>query len=357
MNCFFAKWHDMTWHGWKTTTQKMAVVIITKTQPDLSSHHWSVWKHQALLSCLLQLWSPWSCFAFSTLLIGNDWNVVAMNCTSFVQLLLRLLKARPYRLVPKALRWNCFLQHDWSSGSEWDVSKRILLCSPRYWENPDYRTAVSIVPTSALTGEGVPDLLYMILKLTQDLMVDKLEVREELECTVIEVKNIEGLGTTIDVVLLNGTLKEGDTIVLAGIGGPIVTTIRALLTPQPMKEMRVKRLIWKSARALSCYSQMPRRIHTDTDTQTHRRTDAQTPRHIHKHIHMRNQIVHFNFNTWIPEPSWAILSQLFQLRNEYVHHAQISTSMGVKISAPGLEDAVAGTELLVPWLGLVRGHS
>ena len=120
-----------------------------------------------------------------------------------------------------------------------------LLYSPvlRYWENPDFKTSVSIVPTSALTGEGVPDLLYMLLKLTQDLMVDKLEVREELECTVIEVKNIEGLGTTIDVVLLNGTLREGDTIVLAGIGGPIVTTIRALLTPQPMKEMRVKRLV------------------------------------------------------------------------------------------------------------------
>ena len=101
---------------------------------------------------------------------------------------------------------------------------------------------MSIVPTSALTGEGVPDLLYMILKLTQDLMGGKLESKEELECTVIEVKNIEGLGTTIDVVLLNGTLREGDTIVLAGLGGPIVTTIRALLTPQPMKEMRVKLL-------------------------------------------------------------------------------------------------------------------
>jgi len=119
----------------------------------------------------------------------------------------------------------------------------------------------------------VPDLLYMLLKLTQDLMGARLECKEELECTVIEVKNIEGLGTTIDVVLLNGTLREGDTIVLAGLSGPIVTTVRALLTPQPMKEMRVK--------------------------------------------------------------------------NEYIKHSQISTSMGVKISAPGLEEAVAGTELLV----------
>jgi translation initiation factor 5B len=57
---------------------------------------------------------------------------------------------------------------------------------------------------------------------------------------VLEVKVIEGLGTTIDVVLVNGLLKVGDTIVISGLNGPITTTIRALLTPQPMKELRVK---------------------------------------------------------------------------------------------------------------------
>lgn len=56
-----------------------------------------------------------------------------------------------------------------------------------------------------------------------------------LQCTVLEVKQIEGLGTTIDVVLVNGQLKEGDTIVVCGLGGPIVTTVRALLTPHPLR--------------------------------------------------------------------------------------------------------------------------
>ena len=46
---------------------------------------------------------------------------------------------------------------------------------------------------------------------------------------------IEGLGTTMDVVLVNGLLREGAQVVVCGLGAPIVTTIRSLLTPHPMK--------------------------------------------------------------------------------------------------------------------------
>ena len=115
------------------------------------------------------------------------------------------------------------------------------LNSELYFNNKNIAKYVSIVPTSAVTGEGVPDLLWLVLELTQKRMSKQLKyLSDTIEATVLEVKVIEGLGTTIDVILSNGKLKEGDRIVICGLNGPIVTNIRALLTPQPLKEMRIK---------------------------------------------------------------------------------------------------------------------
>lgn len=114
------------------------------------------------------------------------------------------------------------------------------LNSELYYENKNLGRNVSLVPTSAFTGEGIPDLLQLLVTLSQQRMTDKLMYVSELECTVLEVKVIEGLGTTIDVIVVNGILREGDRIVVSGLNGPIVTTIRAILTPQPLKELRIK---------------------------------------------------------------------------------------------------------------------
>ncbi|OJD23795.1 translation initiation factor aIF-2 [Blastomyces percursus] len=112
--------------------------------------------------------------------------------------------------------------------------------SELYWENKSMARNVSLVPTSAHTGEGVPDMLKLLVTLTQERMTQQLMYLTEVECTVLEVKVIEGLGTTIDVVLSNGVLREGDRIVMCGLNGPIATNIRALLTPAPLKELRLK---------------------------------------------------------------------------------------------------------------------
>ncbi|XP_050211250.1 eukaryotic translation initiation factor 5B [Mercurialis annua] len=142
-----------------------------------------------------------------------------------------------------------------------------------YYKNKDMGETFSIVPTSAISGEGIPDMLLLLVQWTQKTMVEKLTYSNEVQCTVLEVKVIEGHGTTIDVVLVNGVLHEGDQIVVCGFQGPIVTTIRALLTPHPMKELRVK--------------------------------------------------------------------------GAYLHHKEIKAAQGIKISAQGLEHALAGTGLYV----------
>ncbi|XP_026820087.1 eukaryotic translation initiation factor 5B [Rhopalosiphum maidis] len=109
-----------------------------------------------------------------------------------------------------------------------------------FYENPDPKSYVSLVPTSAITGEGMGNLLDLIVENCQTHLYKRLVFNTELQATVLEVKAITGLGTTIDTILVNGYLREGDTIVVAGTDGPVVTQIRSLLMPQPLKELRVK---------------------------------------------------------------------------------------------------------------------
>lgn len=89
-------------------------------------------------------------------------------------------------------------------------------------------------------GEGMGNLLSLIVDACQGPLAKRLMYSEELQATVLEVKALPGLGTTIDCILVNGMLKEGETMIVAGTDGPIVTQIRSLLMPQPLKELRVK---------------------------------------------------------------------------------------------------------------------
>ncbi|CAL1295842.1 unnamed protein product [Larinioides sclopetarius] len=109
-----------------------------------------------------------------------------------------------------------------------------------YYENPDPRQYISMVPTSALTGEGMGNLMALIVELTQSMMAKRLMFSEELQATILEVKAISGLGHTMDSILVNGRLREGDTIIFAGYDGPVCSQIRSLLMPQPLKELRIK---------------------------------------------------------------------------------------------------------------------
>ncbi len=109
----------------------------------------------------------------------------------------------------------------------------------RFDKVEDFTKNIAIIPISAKTGEGLPDLLMLIAGITQKFMTEKLETTEGPgKGTILEVKETQGLGTTIDVILYSGSIKTGDKIVLGGKNGPITTKIRALLQPKPLQEIR-----------------------------------------------------------------------------------------------------------------------
>ncbi|MBI4149165.1 translation initiation factor IF-2 [Candidatus Woesearchaeota archaeon] len=107
----------------------------------------------------------------------------------------------------------------------------------------DYTKQVAIIPVSAITKEGIPELLMVLTGLCQKYLEHGLEcdVSGMAKGTILEVKEVKGLGKTIDVIIYNGRLRLNDTIVLGSINGPIVTKVKALLEPAPLTEMRDKK--------------------------------------------------------------------------------------------------------------------
>ena len=111
-----------------------------------------------------------------------------------------------------------------------------------YWRVQDFQKNVGVVPVSAKTGEGIPDLLTVLMGLSQRYMKDAMEidVSGPGAGTVLEVKDEKGFGATVDVVLYDGTVREDETIVVGGTHDPIVTDVRALLQPRPLAEIRAE---------------------------------------------------------------------------------------------------------------------
>jgi translation initiation factor 5B len=112
--------------------------------------------------------------------------------------------------------------------------------SDRYDRVREFQKNIGVIPVSARTGEGIPDLLMILMGLAQKFLEKDLEYRAvgPGTGTVLEVKEETGLGTTLDVILYDGEFNVGDTVVVGSLGEPIVTKIRALLKPRPLSEMR-----------------------------------------------------------------------------------------------------------------------
>ncbi len=114
--------------------------------------------------------------------------------------------------------------------------------SDRFDRVEDFKKTVSIIPVSATTGEGIAELLTLLSGLSQKYLEGRLDVDTKgcAKGVVLEVKEEKGLGKTLDVVVYDGRLDEGDMIVIGGLEGPVITKIRSLLKPAPLMATREK---------------------------------------------------------------------------------------------------------------------
>ncbi|MEF8976621.1 MAG: translation initiation factor IF-2 [Halapricum sp.] len=112
-----------------------------------------------------------------------------------------------------------------------------------YWRVQNFQNNIGVVPLSALTGEGIPDLLTVLMGLSQRFLKEEMSIDVEGPGagTVLEVTEERGFGTTLDAIVYDGTIQEDDQIVVGGVNEPIVTEVRALLKPQPLAEIRTEK--------------------------------------------------------------------------------------------------------------------
>ncbi|MEZ0344987.1 MAG: translation initiation factor IF-2 [Infirmifilum sp.] len=109
----------------------------------------------------------------------------------------------------------------------------------RYDRIKDFTKIVALIPVSALTGEGLPDLLLVLAGLSQRFLIKRLVARKApARGVVLELKEEVGLGTTATVIIYDGVLKKGDLVTVGGLEKPLVTRVKLLLMPKPLDEMR-----------------------------------------------------------------------------------------------------------------------
>ncbi|MGC8663108.1 MAG: translation initiation factor IF-2 [Thermoplasmata archaeon] len=125
--------------------------------------------------------------------------------------------------------------------SIYEISEQLYnqgFSSERYDRISDFTKNIAIVPVSSKLNIGIADLLLVLIGLAQRYLENELKTEEGPGVgTVLELKEVKGLGKTLDVILYEGTIKKGNIIVLSGKSKPVVTKVKVLLKPRPLDEI------------------------------------------------------------------------------------------------------------------------
>jgi translation initiation factor 5B len=116
---------------------------------------------------------------------------------------------------------------------------RLQFKTDRFDHIRDFTQNVALVPTSAKTGEGLSELVMVLVGLTQQFLKKRLQTTEgAAKASILEVKEEPGLGMTLNTIVYDGTLHRDDLVVVGSRDGPISARVRTILVPKPLDEMR-----------------------------------------------------------------------------------------------------------------------
>jgi len=98
----------------------------------------------------------------------------------------------------------------------------------------DFTKKIALVPCSAKTGQGIPELIMVLCGLSQKYLGKKLALGKEAKGIVLEIKK-EKNNYYLESILYNGWLSKKDQIAIANLNGePIITKIRVLEEVEPL---------------------------------------------------------------------------------------------------------------------------
>jgi translation initiation factor 5B len=105
-----------------------------------------------------------------------------------------------------------------------------------YYNISDFTKKIAMVPCSARTKEGIPELVMMLCGLSQKYLSDRLKIGEDAKGVMLEIKK-EKSTNYIEAILYDGRLNKSDEIAIANLNiekDPIITKIRVLEEIEPL---------------------------------------------------------------------------------------------------------------------------
>ncbi len=100
--------------------------------------------------------------------------------------------------------------------------------SELFYEISDFTKKIVIIPCSAKTKEGIPELLFILCGISQRFLTEKLKLSSETKGVLLEIKKERSMETA-EAIIYDGVLSEGDEIAIATLyGEPIITKIRGM---------------------------------------------------------------------------------------------------------------------------------